>query len=656
MNGGGTDTLNNNIATKEVRLKDTLSGIDNSSKISTTTNVLTLDSVGPNATATSTQFALRNTANTVITPLQLTSTINNMSVPLDMTGGNSALSTVRCRFYNFKILGTGAATNSSISLDNTNMILDNQQLNSSMEFRTRTSGGTQVTSLRIESSQMFSNVALDMTNNNISDIGYLNASVRSRIYLLRDLETAAITSCGMYFSSNNLQIDSDSGVESTDTAMFLRTKKASDGTLTNALQLTNTTIKTDCYAITPLSTRDDSNTIPTTAWVQSAITASIPTSLTTPTLSQVLVTGNSAGSTGINMNNNPISNVGILTTTNAIDMIGSNTSSTVNNNISTKEIRLKDTFTEIYNGTSIRTLSSFLSIDSVGPSGVPTATRLTTRTSANKSIDNLILLSTGNHMYIPLNMNNQNITGINTLSFSTTTQNRAYTGTGAGTYTNTNMTIDANGRITDISSGSQQLVKRAFAYGTSVSESFINFTINISNSGFAAGWSQNQMVSFRVNFNQEAYFSNGVNQSFTNTSCILNLYPGRFTTGWLTQTGAPTGQYSRGQISTNLIFESESNHNYFIIDNEFCPFGRQFWAYNLNYVVAGTTSIVARLNISGAPQSINQVNITVINPPGISSALSPQHFNISLELINPSNISFPVTTSGFSTYGGVDIT
>ena len=46
MNGGGTDTLNNNIATKEVRLKDILTGSDNSSQISTSANVLTVDSVG----------------------------------------------------------------------------------------------------------------------------------------------------------------------------------------------------------------------------------------------------------------------------------------------------------------------------------------------------------------------------------------------------------------------------------------------------------------------------------------------------------------------------------------------------------------------------------------------------------------------------------
>ena len=53
----------------------------------------------------------------------------------------------------------------------------------------------------------------------------------------------------------------------------------------------------------------------------------------------------------------------------------------------------------------------------------------------------------------PINMNNQNISAVNTLSFATTSQTSAYTGGAAGTYTDTNMTIDANGKISAISSG-----------------------------------------------------------------------------------------------------------------------------------------------------------------------------------------------------------
>ena len=65
-----------------------------------------------------------------------------------------------------------------------------------------------------------------------------------------------------------------------------------------------------------------------------------------------------------------------------------------------------------------------------------------------------VLLAGNNAGSTAINMNNQNISAVNTLSFATTSQNTAYTGAPAGTYTNINMTIDANGKISSISSGS----------------------------------------------------------------------------------------------------------------------------------------------------------------------------------------------------------
>lgn len=289
INMTGSSPSLGTIKSRQYRFNDINTGTLNTSAIYSTVNTLSIESYPANINNDSlTRFFVRNSSNIDIQALTITPTKCDISVPLDMTGGNSALSTIKCRGYNFKILGTGAATNSAIYLDNTNMVLDNQQSNSSMEFRTRTSGGGQVTSLRIESSQMFSNVPLDMTNNDVTLLGYLNASIRSRIYLFRDLTTAAITSCGMYFSSNILQIDSTSSSSSTATSMFLRTTKT-DGTLTNALQLTNTTVKTDCYVATPLSINDNSNSIPTTTWVQSLV-SSIP-----PIPSNIIRSAASAG-------------------------------------------------------------------------------------------------------------------------------------------------------------------------------------------------------------------------------------------------------------------------------------------------------------------------------------------------------------------------
>jgi microcystin-dependent protein len=69
-----------------------------------------------------------------------------------------------------------------------------------------------------------------------------------------------------------------------------------------------------------------------------------------------------------------------------------------------------------------------------------------------------VLIDGNNACYQPINMNNQNLSAVNKLSFATTSQNTAYTGAPAGTYTNVNMTIDANGKISAISSGTSAVL------------------------------------------------------------------------------------------------------------------------------------------------------------------------------------------------------
>ena len=300
----GTSTATNNIATRQLSLKDATNGNSNGSSILTNTNVLTIDSVGPNATNTSINFALRNTANAVITPLQLTTTVNNMNVPLDMTGGSSILSSVRSRVYSFRDVNTGAITTSRSYQDLSNIVIDAAENNSAINFQTKTSGGTVVFPLSVQSSQITSNVALDMTNTG----SYTDAIVKSRLFGLRDLTTSANTSCGMYFSSNILQIDSNSGSASTASSMFLRTTKT-DGTLTNALQLTNTTVKTDCP--NP-STADNTNTLATTSWVQSVLTTNV---LPAYSLRRAWKSGNSTGGGGNSGCDIIISDCGTTSTT-----------------------------------------------------------------------------------------------------------------------------------------------------------------------------------------------------------------------------------------------------------------------------------------------------------------------------------------------------
>ena len=54
-----------------------------------------------------------------------------------------------------------------------------------------------------------------------------------------------------------------------------------------------------------------------------------------------------------------------------------------------------------------------------------------------------------------------------------------------------------------------------------------------------------------------------------------------------------------------------------------------------------------QLNIGGVSGNVDQVVIAVINPTGFSAALTPQCFNLSIELLNPSELTSNITTTGF---------
>jgi len=69
-----------------------------------------------------------------------------------------------------------------------------------------------------------------------------------------------------------------------------------------------------------------------------------------------------------------------------------------------------------------------------------------------------VLIAGNNAGSQPINMNNQNISAVNTISFATTSQNTAYTGAPAGIYSSANITIDANGKISAISSSTSTTI------------------------------------------------------------------------------------------------------------------------------------------------------------------------------------------------------
>ena len=288
----GTSTALNNIATRQLSLKDGTNGNSNGSLIRTNNNVLILDSVGPNATNASTQFTLRNAANDTVIPLQLTTSINNMNVPLDMTAGQQSLSAVRSRLYAFRDINTGATTTSSISQNVSNIVIDAAENNSAINFQTKTSGGTVVTPLQLTSTTNIMNVPLNMNNKPISNVTTMNLSgiltttnaidmiggetstttyISTKQLKLKDSGSGSFNGTVIYTNENNLILDSR-GPFGANSTMDFYVKNSSNSSILS-LQLTNTTIKTDCYAITALPTTDNSNTIPTTKWVQNVLSS-----------------------------------------------------------------------------------------------------------------------------------------------------------------------------------------------------------------------------------------------------------------------------------------------------------------------------------------------------------------------------------------------
>ena len=199
MTGGSTAL--NNIATRQLSLKDVTNGNSNGTAIYTNTNVLTVDSVPPAGNNSSINFALRNTANATITPLQLTPTINNMNVSLDMTAPNAPIAPL-----------------------------------------------------------------------------YSNAIIRSRVYGFRDLNTGSIASSSLYQTNNNsgfdiLNIDSWGPASPTlDGAIFMRTYSTITNSLVIPLYMSKDWVRTN----TVLPSNDNTNSMPTTAWVQSLLSAYVP--------------------------------------------------------------------------------------------------------------------------------------------------------------------------------------------------------------------------------------------------------------------------------------------------------------------------------------------------------------------------------------------
>lgn len=393
---------------------------------------------------------------------------------------------------------------------------------------------------------------------------------------------------------------------------------------------------------------------------------------------------------------------GITTTTNNINMTGPYTSAT----LTTSALRFNSYFSGGVNTSLIATNGARLYIESY-PSTVNTQSEIEciVRNTSNVDIRPLLILPSSIDTIVPIRLNGAaglsyvqpryytfydinsglaangsiyyNSSGMNNECLTTNSNYNITTRNGSGVDTvgalnvnSTNittntptipLTTDNSNKIPTTAWVQNVLtaytppapittVKRAWVKKDNISSLVNGYSLNIPDAGTGSTtWTINEMVSFRISFNQEWNQVSGRNTIFNSSSCILNVYPYRFTAAWLTQNiGQPSlgSLYTRGTISDNTIYASSSTNNYVVNDVTYCPNGRQFFSYDLLNSQSGTTT--SKLNISGDPAGLllGRVTIWVVNPPGYNAAATPQNYNLSVELLNPSDLTAGITASG----------
>lgn len=182
-------------------------------------------------------------------------------------------------------------------------------------------------------------------------------------------------------------------------------------------------------------------------------------------------------------------------------------------------------------------------------------------------------------------------------------------------------------------------IRRASAAVSNVQGDY-QFGINISGT-----WTQNQIVTFRLNYFQ-TFNSSGTSpfqsQNYISYSSTLTLYPFRFTTNWLNSVvnGVPRGQVNNNSIDIGSSGFPSYQTQWNLVNATHCPSGRQFWASDINFTAEGSPN--GRLYIFGGP-TIGQVYFLLSVPNGYATN-NTYSSNFSIELLNQSNLNSTITS------------
>jgi hypothetical protein len=343
-----------------------------------------------------------------------------------------------------------------------------------------------------------------------------------------------------------------------------------NGTLTTNAGVVFNVIPTST-AVQPAS-NDSSTKVPTTAWVQSAISggtilASNNTWTGTNQFNNNVLLGDGTGNTltmdqtGIdttiannqtdgtiflqskNGSGTMIDTLSINSGSNGI-VVGSNVKLDMNSQLidqigSAVFVADGTTQTSAYTGAGALTGSytnTNMTIDADGK-----ITAIANGTAPSTPALSAVLVAGNSAGSTAINMNNNAISAVSSLGFATTSQTSAYTGGTPGSYTNTNMTIDANGKISAISNGSAGSSPFVPIFRNMCEVSTSNY-VGGTRISFGGSWGIQDYAMFRITAQANWGNSSGAWTSYSTTAGLLIARPYYMSSNaWATTLGAGSG-------------------------------------------------------------------------------------------------------------------